>query len=298
MTARGVGPKNDPWFRMHHKLLNDPVVQMLSAEHFKIYINLLCYVASIHKDGYIGNISAVSFALRVDVTSCFMALHEVGLIGTNETDDETLHETFHIPQWSKMQYKSDTSTDRVRKHRERKSVTGNVTGNVTETPQKQSRAEAEAEKKNIQKKELSEAIENAFEDFYQSHPKRTKKKEARAKFNKLVAKATLPEEVNSIAAMLIADMGKRLQAGMWSTAEGQRGFIPGPAPYLNGEMWNDEIVERGNETSGRSNQQRPTAREQQFEDLVSIDFCGGANTEPPPEYFDGETELLTVRPGD
>ncbi len=107
------------WFRLHNKLLNDPVVQGLSDKQFKVYINLLCHASLVDKNGLIGTINETSFALRETkeiVSSCFMAFQEVGLLVTSETDSET----FHIPQWRKKQYKSDTSTDRVRKHRENK----------------------------------------------------------------------------------------------------------------------------------------------------------------------------------
>ena len=52
------------WFRLHNKLLNDPVVQGLEADQFKVYINLLCYASSIDRSGYVGTISETSFALR------------------------------------------------------------------------------------------------------------------------------------------------------------------------------------------------------------------------------------------
>lgn len=128
------------WFRLHNKLLNDPVVQNLSDKHFKIYINLLCHASIVDEDGYLGTIDEISFALREtkdNVSSCFIALHDANLIVTSETDGET----FHIPQWKKKQYKSDTSTDRVRKHRQKtkrsKTVTVTPPDTDTDTEQKQ-----------------------------------------------------------------------------------------------------------------------------------------------------------------
>jgi len=89
------------WFRLHNKLLNDSNVQGLSSDHFKIYINLLCYASSIDRGGYIGTLHETAFALRETiptVTSCFNVLQGVGLIVTNETDGET----FQIPQWKRI----------------------------------------------------------------------------------------------------------------------------------------------------------------------------------------------------
>lgn len=128
------------WFRLHNKLLNDPVVQNLSDKQFKIYINLLCHASIVDEDGCLGTIDEISFALREtkeNVTSCFIALHDANLIVTSGTDGET----FHIPQWKKKQYKSDTSTDRVRKHRQKtkrsKTVTVTPPDTDTDTEQKQ-----------------------------------------------------------------------------------------------------------------------------------------------------------------
>lgn len=129
------------WFRLHNKLLNDPAVQRLSGDHFKMYINMLCLASSEDKGGYIGTIDDVSFALRCvssNVSSCFIALQESDLIVSqtvsDATDSETLHETFHINKWAKNQYESDSSTKRVKKFREKVKRSKGVTEAVTETP--------------------------------------------------------------------------------------------------------------------------------------------------------------------
>ena len=148
------------WFRLHNKLLNDPVVQGLTDKQFKVYINLLCHASAIDKDGYIGSVSETAFALRETkdtVSSCFMAFQEAGLLVTSVTDGET----FHIPQWKKKQYKSDTSTDRVRRHREKvkrsKTVTETPPDTDTDTEQKQTKDKAKA--KRFVTPTLQEAIE-------------------------------------------------------------------------------------------------------------------------------------------
>lgn len=122
------------WCRLHADMLNDPKVQRLPAASFKAWINALCLATQRDKGGEIGTLDDVSFAFRETneaVSSAFHPLLEVGLI-------VTVDETFHVAKWSKRQFKSDTSTDRVRRHR-------NAKRNVTETPQRQSRAETETE---------------------------------------------------------------------------------------------------------------------------------------------------------
>ena len=133
------------WFRLHNKLLNDPVVQGLDDKQFRLYINLLCHASVLNKAGYIGTLHETAFALREtidDVSLCFTAFQAHGLIVSNGTDDET----FQIPQWQKLQYKSDTSTTRVKKHREKvkrsKTVTVTAPDTDTDTEQTQSKTVA------------------------------------------------------------------------------------------------------------------------------------------------------------
>ncbi len=111
------------WFRAYSEALNDPKIQKLSLEAFKAWHNAL-YLAAQNdsRDGNIGTLDDVSFAFREtksSVSSAFHQLLQVGLI-------ETVGETFRIKSWSKRQYKSDTSTDRVKRFRERSKI-------VTET---------------------------------------------------------------------------------------------------------------------------------------------------------------------
>jgi len=114
------------WFRAYSETLNDPKVQTLPDASFKAWHNALYLAAQIDsKDGNIGSLQEISFAFRVTqdaVSSAFHPLIDLGLI---ETDDET----FHIVSWKKRQYKSDTSTNRVREFRKR----GKRSRNVSET---------------------------------------------------------------------------------------------------------------------------------------------------------------------
>ena len=69
-------------------------------------------------------------------------LHRAGLLDRDENG-------FAPHNWAGRQYKSDSSTERVKEHRDRKKreviVTGNVSSDVSVTPPEQSRTEAEAE---------------------------------------------------------------------------------------------------------------------------------------------------------
>ena len=133
------------WFRLYDEVLDDPKVQKLSPELFKFWINLLCLASK--KDGVLPDAEAVSFALRTpfhETRECLDSLFQCGLLDQNKKG-MTPH------GWSKRQYKSDTSTDRVKRFRQRYR---NVTPTVTETPpDTYTETDTDTEQKQIQKRE-------------------------------------------------------------------------------------------------------------------------------------------------
>lgn len=294
MPRPKLGPSNNPWFRMHHKVLNDPIVQRLDATIFKAYINMLCLAASRHENGNLGDADSVAFALHVDVASCCTALHELiekGLVATEDaTLHGTLHGTFHIPQWAKMQYKSDTSTERSRKHRASKKEACNATGNVSATshatPQRQIRTETETDIKKVHKKEIAEAIGEGFDVVYAAYPKRAKKPDSLKAWGTVCAKCKSPDEVVALTEYIRLEIIKRIDANHFPE---DKQFIGAFGPWLRAESWNDEIIPRtdhGKANSG-SSAGRPARAvaainqcaklDQELADLIESRESGGAD---------------------
>ena len=165
------------WFRFHKDAVNNPKVQKLSGDDFKGWVNVLCIA---NDDGSIPTIEDVSFLLRETkeaVSSLFHTLVQSGLL-------VTVDETFQIYNWNKRQYKSDTSTERVKRHRERKR-------NVPETPQIQNRTDSDTEQKKKTKKKVS-PTHPRFEEFKTAYPSRQGSHDwprARDCFTKIVAES-------------------------------------------------------------------------------------------------------------
>lgn len=120
------------WFRMYDEILDDPKVQRLSGDDFKGWTNLLCLAS--RNNGKFPPIADVAFALREtedSVSSLFQRLESAGLI--------VLKNGLYAPyKWAERQYKSDTSTDRVKRFRQR-------CRNASETPPEQN-TETETDK--------------------------------------------------------------------------------------------------------------------------------------------------------
>jgi hypothetical protein len=104
------------WFRYYIEALDDPKVQQLSAEQFRMWVNLLCIAAK--HGGKLPSESDCAFALRVTPDTfrvTFAALHDAKLFDKEVGRDK--HTEPH--NWSKRQYKSDTSAERTRRYRKR-----------------------------------------------------------------------------------------------------------------------------------------------------------------------------------
>ncbi len=106
-----------PWFRLYAELIDDPKCQRLSPALFKTWINLLCLACQ--AGGRLPSIDDMAFRLRLSVHDAESQLSDLilaGLIDIDSTGARCPH------NWPKRQFVSDTSTDRVRKHRRRKEL--------------------------------------------------------------------------------------------------------------------------------------------------------------------------------
>lgn len=147
MILRRVRPKYwghcmaNQWFRMYSEFANDPKVQMMTEAMQRRLVMLFCLQCSngletLHE-------TELAFALRI--TPQELAETKELFLAKGFVD-----EAWKILKWEKRQFTSDSSTARVRKHRESKKQDDETPCNVsvTDTVTKrnapeQSRAEAE-----------------------------------------------------------------------------------------------------------------------------------------------------------
>lgn len=106
------------WFRFYSEALDDPKVQRLDGDTFKAWVNLLCLAS--RNGGFFPPIDDIAFALRIDA-ACAQTLLERLL---NATLIDSLNggpngRRYAPHGWQERQYKSDTSTDRVKRFRQR-----------------------------------------------------------------------------------------------------------------------------------------------------------------------------------
>lgn len=118
------------WFRFYHEALDDPKVQTLDAETFRDWVNLLCLCCR-HGGELPKAPDDIAFALRRSLHGCLTVLSrlaDAGLLDKRNGGPNGMHYAIH--GWEKRQYKSDSSTSRVKRFRERSKT---VTETVNET---------------------------------------------------------------------------------------------------------------------------------------------------------------------
>lgn len=114
------------WFRFYEGALDDPKVQTLPADDFKSWVNILCVAC--RNDGILPSVDALAFMLRMESNACRTLVERLVNAGLIDRMNGGPNGSRHAPHgWNKRQYKSDTSTKRVKRFRERSEA-------VTETP--------------------------------------------------------------------------------------------------------------------------------------------------------------------
>lgn len=122
------------WFRFYNDAVNDPKVQRLPPEIFKLWINVLCLASA--NAGRIPDLVDTAFSLRMaekDAESGMSVLENSGLVDRDEFG-------LKPHNWDARQFKSDSSTERVKRFR-------SVSKAVTETGPDQTQTRTESERK-------------------------------------------------------------------------------------------------------------------------------------------------------
>lgn len=115
---------------MYDEILDDPKVQRLSGDDFKAWVNLLCLASK--NGGRLPPIADVAFRLRETEDAVTTLLERFLSAGLIEVRSGGANGSHHAPHsWDKRQYSSDTSTERVKRFRQR-SRNGDET--ASETP--------------------------------------------------------------------------------------------------------------------------------------------------------------------
>lgn len=205
------------WFRVYDSVLDDPKVQRLTDPLFRGWVNLMCLAS--RNGGIIPNdTETIAFSLRISEQKARALLE--GLKAATLLDDVVGGMEPH--NWNGRQYKSDVSTDRVKRFRER-SKTVSETPPDTEQIQRQNRTEKKTASR-------SSAEPDGFSEWFDEYPKKIKRKEAATEYLKALAKASREELLS--AARRYARANSKIEPI----------YIAAPPAWLRDERWTDEIT--------------------------------------------------------
>jgi hypothetical protein len=117
------------WFRVDDGLVDDPKVQQLPDRLFRAVINLWCITSQ--GGGNLPPIEQIAFKLRVSATHARTLLAELQARGLIDEDERGTRPH----NWNGRQFRSDTSTERVKRFRQRqRNVSETANETKPETP--------------------------------------------------------------------------------------------------------------------------------------------------------------------
>jgi len=132
----------NPWFRLYSEFAHDPKIQMLSEAMQRRYVMLMCLRCSetletLHE-------TEIAFQLR---------LSEAELIETKQLfiSKNFIDKHWNLLNWDKRQFVSDSSTMRVRKHRNNKKQPSNDGETLQERPSNAIDTDTDTEQKEKKK---------------------------------------------------------------------------------------------------------------------------------------------------
>jgi len=141
------------WFRYYDDALDDPKVQQLPGDLFKIWVNVLCIASK--RGGKLPEIKDIAFKLRMSMEQTKQAIDM--LQSFDLIDKKKRHLSPH--NWAKRQYVSDNAAERMRRHRARKrdvTVTSPVTSPLRPRTDTDTDTESDTEKKKAVEKQMSD----------------------------------------------------------------------------------------------------------------------------------------------
>ena len=274
------------WFRFYHDAIDDPKVQRLPGDLFKFWVNMLCLASRSSERGVVKlDLPEIAFAMRLDDDEAEAMIGE--LCRRNLLEEFT--EGYAIHNWDSRQFKSDSSAERVAKHRRNAAetadespaeddVTADVTlhpdsGNdgVTPKPSVNTDSDTETDTEERQNVKGANAPRRAtypadFEEFWAAFPTgKGNKKKSHDQWKRIKPDSALRDEI-------LVSLESWKACGQW-----QRGYITHAERWLRDRFWENTPPQDDppkNITPFQANGQRrpPGQRGYSADELLAMSF--------------------------
>jgi len=218
------------WFRMYSEFLSDPKVQMMNESYQRRLVMLFCMKCNgdetFHDD-------AIAFQLRI------------GCVEWSETKAEFIKRGFidndnNILNWGKRQYQSDSSTNRVRKHRE---TVMKRQCNVSVTPPDTEQIQNRTDKKVSKQIPPAGVYSPEFDSLWKIYPRRDgSKQEAFKSYKAAIKRGVSHERIES---------GVREYANYVARERKDQEHIAHATTWINQSRWESDYASTGNRQAGK-----------------------------------------------
>lgn len=133
-----MSPPRKPWFRFYSEAISDPKIRRLKPEQRWLWVAVLALARQSPEPGLLLltadqplGAAEVADAAALPLKATTAGLAELVNLGLLERDGDV----WSVRKWAERQYESDTSTERVKKFRQRSMKRSiGVTGDVSVTP--------------------------------------------------------------------------------------------------------------------------------------------------------------------
>jgi len=215
------------WWRAYEESVDHPKLLLLSDRAHRAWFNLLCLAST--NGGRLPERKVIELKLRLPAGKVDDVFKELMAVELLEDDGNGL-----VPHnWNVRQYKSDVSTDRVKRFRERER-------NVSATPPEYrvQITEAESKKEKVSIRSVAVATRpqahEKFSEFWKAYPKRdgsNPRSPAEKKFTALVKSGEDPARIIAGA--------KRYAAELRAKGDEHTKFVAQAVTWLNQQRHND-----------------------------------------------------------
>jgi hypothetical protein len=126
-----MSAKSMSWFRLYHRIVDDEKIRLLAFEDRWHFIAICC----LKSDGLLDEPES-SMKWRKIAVKLGIQLRELDEVKRRLSEVGLVDDDMQPVAWDELQYRSDSSTDRVRRYREKsKACTDETAGNVSVTAQ-------------------------------------------------------------------------------------------------------------------------------------------------------------------
>lgn len=224
------------WFRMYSEFATDAKVQMMTEVMQRRYLMLMCLRCS--NTLVTLQDEEIAFQLRIgneELSETKALFIKKGFIDSS----------WNLLNWEKRQFASDSSKERVAKHRALQKAKQSQAGNGDVTLQKPDAngLDTEQNRTDTEEKGAGKPDEpKGFADFWKTWPSSTRKG-AKGKCLEVWKKAHAERD----AAQVLAHVESLKNSASWQKNGGE--FIPAPLVYLNKRSWEGADLVGAAETS-------------------------------------------------